>query len=275
MSVLLGSAVIGERVEHVVQPGDYLGLIGARYGISWRLLERDNHLTDADRLSPGQTLVVAARHIVPPPLADGIVINLPQRMLFHFVGGALRAAYPVGLGRPSWPTPSGKFRVVTLQKDKTWCVPPSIQAEMRREGKPVLTEVPPGPTNPLGRHWIGLSLPGIGIHGTIAPSSIYSFRSHGCIRLHPDDVAELFAKVRIGTPGEIVYYPLLLAQLPDGRVFAEIGPDIYRHGVAPDEAFAALIRERGLTDAVDPGKLAAAIRASDGIARDVTMGSKQ
>ena len=146
---------------------------------------------------------------------------------------------------------------------------------MRRDGKPVLTEVPPGPDNPLGRHWIGLSLPGIGIHGTIAPSSVYSFGSHGCIRLHPDDVADLFAQVRIGTPGEIIYYPLLLAQLPDGRVFAEIHPDIYRRGVSPEEAFGQLISARGLTQAVDPGKLAAAIRARDGIARDVTMGSSQ
>lgn len=275
LPALLGSAVTGATIEHVVQPGEHLGLISARYGVSWRLLAQANQIRDTDRLSPGQVVVVEARHIVPRELPDGIVINVPQRMLFHFAGGALRATYPVGLGRPSWPTPTGPFRVVDLQKDKTWCVPPSIQEEMRREGKPVLTEVPPGPTNPLGRHWIGLSLPGIGIHGTIAPSSVYSFGSHGCIRLHPDDVADLFAQVRIGTPGEIIYYPLLLAQLPDGRVFAEIHPDIYRRGFSPERAFERLISERGLTKAVDPGKLAAAIRARDGIARDVTMGSSQ
>ncbi len=272
LPALLGSALTGGTIEHVVQPGEQLGLISARYGVSWRLLAQANQIRDTDRLRPGQVVVVEARHIVPREFPDGIVINVPQRMLFHFTGGALRAAYPVGLGRPSWPTPRGSFKVVDLQKDKAWCVPPSIQEEMRREGKPVLTKVPPGPQNPLGRHWIGLSLPGIGIHGTIAPSSVYSFRSHGCIRLHPDDVAELFARVRIGTPGEIIYYPLLLAQLPDGRVFAEVHPDIYRRGVSPEQAFAQLISERGLTQAVDPGKLAAAIGARDGIARDVTMG---
>ena len=77
-----------------------------------------------------------------------------------------------------------------MQRHKEWIVPESIQEEMRREGKDVLTRVPPGPDNPLGRHWIGLSIGGIGIHGTIAPSSVYHFRSHGCIRLHPDDVEE-------------------------------------------------------------------------------------
>ncbi len=273
--MLLGSAISGGLIEHVVQPGEFLGLIGARYGVSWRLLAQANQIQASDRLSPGWMVAVDSRHIVPPPLVDGILINLPQRMLFYFVGGALRAAYPVALGRPSWRTPTEAFNVVNLQQDKTWYVPRSIQEEMRREGKPVLTEVPPGPQNPLGRHWIGLSLPAIGIHGTIAPSSVYSFRSHGCIRLHPDDVADLFAQVRIGTTGEIIYYPLLLAQLPDGRVFAEIHPDIYRRGVQAEAAFARLISERGLTYAVDPVKLAAAIRARDGIARDVTMGSTQ
>ena len=275
LPALSGSTITGGTIEHVVQPGEHLGLISARYGVSWRLLAQDNHLTDTDLLQPGQVVAVDSRHIVPPALADGIVINLPQRMLFHFVGGALRAAYPVGLGRPSWATPGGSFTVVDLQQDKTWYVPQSIQEEMRREGKLVLTEVPPGPNNPLGRHWIGLTLPAIGIHGTIAPSSVYSFRSHGCIRLHPDDVADLFARVNIGTTGEMIYYPLLLAQLPDGRVFAEIHPDIYRRGVQAEAAFAQLISGRGLTYAIDPGKLAAAIRARDGIARDVTMGSKQ
>ncbi|MBW6495360.1 MAG: LysM peptidoglycan-binding domain-containing protein, partial [Burkholderiaceae bacterium] len=113
-AVLLGNALTGGTSEHVVQPGEHLGLIGARYGVSWRLLAQDNHLGETDRLRPGQVLVVEARHIVPQELPEGIVINVPQRMLFHFTGGALRAAYPVGLGRPSWPTPRGSFKVVAL-----------------------------------------------------------------------------------------------------------------------------------------------------------------
>ena len=60
--------------------------------------------------------------------------------------------------------------------------------------------MPPGPDNPLGKHWLGLSIHGYGIHGTIAPSSIYQFRTHGCIRLHPDDIAELFLTCRVVLP---------------------------------------------------------------------------
>jgi len=272
-SAAFGSAVVGGRFAHVVQPGEHLGRIGARYGVAWSLLVEDNGIARPDQLRPGQLVMVENRHIVPPAIDDGIVLNVPQRMLFHFAQGSLVAAYPVGLGRPNWRTPLGPFTVVNLQKDKTWYVPRSIQEEMRREGKPVLTEVPPGPENPLGRHWIGLSMPAIGIHGTIAPSSIFGFRSHGCIRLHPDDVAQLFERITVGTPGEIVYFPALLATGPDGRVFVEVHSDIYSRTGDPSAALAAAIAERGLTERIDPGKLAAAIRARDGIARDVTRGS--
>ena len=77
---------------------------------------------------------------------------------------------------PCGPRPVGRLHVFRMQRHKEWIVPESIQEEMRREGKDVLTRVPPEPDNPLGHHWIGLSIGGIGIHGTIAPSSVYHFR---------------------------------------------------------------------------------------------------
>ncbi len=218
--------IVDRSTEHVVARGDSLVSIGARYGVSVQLIARQNGLDPRKPLRPGQVLQVTARHVVPQPLDEGILINLPQRMLFLFRGGRLASAYPVAVGRASWPTPTGHFKVLTRETDKTWIVPVSIQEEMRREGKPVLTRVPPGPENPLGRHWIGLSLPAIGIHGTIAPASVYGFRSHGCIRVHPDDVAQLFDRVAIGEPGRIVYLPLLIAQGDDGRIwFVRLLPD--------------------------------------------------
>jgi L,D-transpeptidase ErfK/SrfK len=82
----------------------------------------------------------------------------------------------------------------------------------------VKTRVPPGPDNPLGQYRLGLNLAGYGIHGTLAPTSIDRFRSHGCIRLHPDDIADLFGRVPIGTPGHITYTPLILARLTNDRI---------------------------------------------------------
>ena len=267
----LAVAITGGLHEYEVVPGDHLTGIGARFGVSVALLADTNGLRRDAVLRVGQVLAIDNRHLAPAGIDDGVLINVPQRMLFHFEAGVLRAAYPVALGKPSWPTPRGPFQVASLVKDKPWIVPKSIQEEMRREGKPVLTRVEPGPDNPLGRHWIGLSMPAIGIHGTIAPASIYGLRSHGCIRLHPDDVAELFERLRVGTPGAIVYRTALLAALPDGRIFVEINRDAYRRSPPTAEALRALADRHGLSDRIDWGKVRVALRDQDGVAREVSV----
>lgn len=268
--VAFGVRLSGERFTYEVRPGDSLGSIGARFGTAASLIARDNAIGAREVLRPGRALTIDNRHVVPEQAADGILINVPQRMLFHYAAGALRAAYPVTAGRPDWRTPLGPFKVANRQQDKPWIVPKSIQEEMAREGKPVLTRVEPGPDNPLGRHWIGLSMPAIGIHGTNAPTSIYALRSHGCIRMHPDDVAALFEQVAVGTPGRIVYHPALLAALPDGRVFLEANRDAYRLSLEPMAALRALAEARGIAERIDWQRAAAVLAAREGIAREVT-----
>jgi L,D-transpeptidase ErfK/SrfK len=252
-------------------PGDFLIKIGARYGVDHDVIARDNGLSANAVLRPGQVLNIDNRHIVPDGLADGLLLNLPQRMLFHFADGALEAAYPIGVGRPSWRTPTGHFEIAAKEIDKPWIVPLSIQKEMRDEGKPVVAVVQPGPDNPLGKHWLGLSIPAIGIHGTIAPASIYAFRSHGCIRLHPDDIAALYPEVERGTPGEIIYVPLLMAE-HGGRVFLEVHPDVYKKGKVTLEAAQRLAIDRDLFERIDWMLAETVIARHEGIARDVSIG---
>ena len=265
----LSRSVTGGEAEYTIQRGDSLTAIGARFGITPKLLALQNGIPYDAVIHPGQRLAVHNPHIVPAALDDGILINLPQRMLFRFSQGTLLAAYPVGLGKPSWPTPQGEFRIVSRVKNKTWLVPRSIQEEMRREGKIVVAEVPPGPDNPLGEHWLGLSLWGYGIHGTIAPASIYQFRSHGCIRLHPDDVAELFDQVRVGTWGRLIYQPVLLAVIEDGRILLEVHRDIYNQGIDPALTVRNMAEANGLSQAIDWLAADAVVAAQDGLAREV------
>lgn len=271
----LPDRITGSVFDYTVQPGDSLASIGARHGVSPALLAGENDLKAGATLTPGQVLRIDHRHIVPVARTYGldtgraILINIPQRMLFHYADGRLDAAYPVGLGRPDWRTPAAAFRVVTKETDKTWYVPKSIQAEMAVAGKPVLTKVPPGPENPLGRHWIGLSIPSIGIHGTIAPTSIFQFRSHGCIRLHPDDVADLFSRTELDDPGQIVYAPVLLARLDDGRIFLEAHRDIYRRGAGSLAQVRAEADVHGLTELIDWNKTEEVLRERDGLAREI------
>jgi L,D-transpeptidase ErfK/SrfK len=260
----------GDVFDYTVQPGDFLFRIGARFGADAYAIARDNRLASPSRLFPGQVLRIDNRHIVPESLDEGILINLPQRMLFYFEDGDVVLSFPVGLGKPSWKTPTGAFKIIQKRENPIWNVPKSIQEEMEREGEIVREKVPPGPDNPLGRHWLGLSIGGYGIHGTIAPDSVYQFQSHGCIRLHPEDVQELFDRVETGSPGKIVYEPVLLAEDAQGRVLLEVHKDVYRKGGNPLQTVLALAAARGIERRVDWERVREVVRRKEGLARDVT-----
>ncbi|HSD83572.1 MAG TPA: L,D-transpeptidase family protein, partial [Anaerolineae bacterium] len=127
--------------------------------------------------------------------------------------------------------------------------------------------------NPLGKYWLGLSLPGIGIHGTIAPASIYHFQSHGCIRLHPDDIEALFAQMKRGETGRIIYVPLLLSE-SEGRIFLEAHRDIYNKSDVSMVALERLANDAMLSDRIDWTRAAEVLEQREGVARDVTLPSQ-
>jgi lipoprotein-anchoring transpeptidase ErfK/SrfK len=104
---------------------------------------------------------------------------------------------PVATGQTVYPTPLGRFRVVVKWRNPWWYPPSSPWAKGKKP-------IPPGPGNPLGTRWMGLSAPGVGIHGTPDDSSIGYSVSHGCIRMHISDAEWLFNHVTIGTPVFIV-----------------------------------------------------------------------
>jgi L,D-transpeptidase ErfK/SrfK len=256
----LSRHLVGRQFTYSVKEGDSLAGVGARFAVDSPVLAKRNGLSPRAALRAGQVLRIDNRHIVPAVLEDGILINVPQRLLFFFESGTLVAWYPVGIGRADWPTPRGHFFIATKEEHPVWDVPRSIQEEMRRQGKTVESRVPAGPGNPLGEYWMGLSPSSCGIHGTTAPLSVYRFQTHGCIRLHPDDVADLFSRVSIGTPVEIVYRPILAVRLEDGSAYVESHPDVYRRtkvlsrelealGVPPDHralARAAIRKREGI-----------------------------
>jgi L,D-transpeptidase ErfK/SrfK len=126
--------------------------------------------------------------------------------------------------------------------------------------------IPPGPNNPLGEFWIGLSRSGIGIHGTNAPSTIFGAVSHGCIRVHPDDIARLVGRIRVGTLGRIIYEPVLLSVQNDA-VYLEAHRDVYGRGGASARELATAA---GVLERIDWTAADTVIALRDGIARDVT-----
>ncbi len=259
--------------SYSVQRGDTLRSLSSRHGIPVEVLARENGLNPKSRLKPGQVLRIDNRHIVPADLSNGILINVPQLMLFHLENRHLLAAYPVALGKPTWRTPRGPFEVLEMREHPVWRVPASIQREMAMEGRVVKRVVAPGPDNPLGDWFIALSLGNVGVHSTNTPLTIYGFRTHGCVRLHPDDARELFENVEVGDPGEIMYQPLLMARLEDGRIFLEAHRDVYNLDGGGTAFARALAESNRLEDRIDWNKADEVIRASEGIAREVTRTS--
>jgi L,D-transpeptidase ErfK/SrfK len=269
--------IAGGQFDFIVWDSNSFTKIGSRFGESPKVLASENGKQVTDRLNAGDTIHIDNRHIVPIEEADLIEVNLPQRMLFRFEGGRLSGAYPVAIGQPArqWRTPTGAFKVIQLREDPTWRVPASIQREEEEAGKDVEDEIEPGPDNPLGRYWIGLSFPIIGIHGTNHPVSVYSYRTHGCVRLHPDDIEALFNDVDLNDRGVIAYYPVMLARRDDGRIFLESDRDIYRKGGGSIDAVKALARANGIDSLVDWSRAGEVLDDQEGIARDVTLGSER
>ncbi len=265
----LPDQIVGGSLIYTIQKGDSLTRIGARFGVGIDALAASNRISVRSPLREGRVLSIDNRHIVPNVLDDGFLINIPQRMLFFFKPGQPARAFPVALGRFDWRTPTGAFTVVVKEEDPVWDVPKSIQEEMRREGKEVKERVPACPENPLGKHWLGLSIPGLGIHGTIAPASIYRFQTHGCIRLHGDDIAAIFPEVREGTPGRIIYQRLMVARLGE-RIFLEVHRDIYGKQADGLGALAALARTHNLDPLLDWQIAKGIITKRDGAVHEIT-----
>jgi L,D-transpeptidase ErfK/SrfK len=262
------AALVGGRTVYTVQAGDTITAIGARFGVARATLIEMNGLVSPYALVPGQTLAVDNTHIAVANPDVTLTINIAQRLLVLAEGEHVRV-YPITVGRRTWATPVGAFTIIGKEVDPVWDVPPSIQREMAQQGKPVITRMEPSPQNPLGRHWIGLSLPGLGIHGTNVPSSIYAFASHGCIRMHPDDVANLFDRVEVGMNGVLVYQPVIVA-LIDGRVWVEAHPDIYRSATDAAVLVRAVIEREGLAAQTDWILVDEVLRQRRGRAVDVT-----
>lgn len=276
-SVYAADMVIGGDTIYRIVKGDSIELISAKLGVNKKNIIKDNNIDIKKNLRIGQELKVNTRKIVPKAVDDGIIINIPGRMLYFFKEGKLKSAFPVGLGMPSWKgitrwrTPIEKFTIIGKRKNPTWHVPESMQWKMIMEGKPVETIVPSGPDNPLGRYAIDTSIPRVVIHETIWPTTVYQFRSHGCIRVMPENIEKFFEDVKINSAGEIIYNPIKAAISGEGRVFLEVNADIY--GKVKDMSAEAkrLIQDAGAADKVNWQKVDTMLKEKSGIAEDITL----
>ena len=126
----------------------------------------------------------------PEAHARVIVVSLEDRKLALMQDGEVKKVYSVAVGKPSTPSPVGTYRIE------------------RRVANPVYHHngktVEPGPRNPVGTRWMGLSKAGYGIHGTNEPNSIGKAASHGCIRMAKADLEEFYSMVEVGDTVELI-----------------------------------------------------------------------
>jgi L,D-transpeptidase ErfK/SrfK len=215
--------VVGTAATSSVEEGDTLTQIARAKGVGYEGLVRANPGVDPWIPEPGLPLLLPYTGIIPGPLAPGITVNLAELRLYYLCreNGRLRVRiYPVGIGIVGCETPEGSFTISSRIENPIWIVPPAIA----RERPELPRTVAHGPENPLGDYWLGLSLPGYGIHGTSEPFGVGRRVSHGCLRLYPEDIRDLFDRVEIGTPVRIIYQPVKVGLKRDS-LFVEIHPD--------------------------------------------------
>ncbi len=216
--------LIGQHRNYILGPGETLIELARRSGTGYLALAQANPEVDPWLPPTGQRILLPYAFLLPQPAEEGITINLAELRLYHIwseEGRQRIRAYPVGIGTEGRDTPEGTFTVVQRIQNPSWTAPASLRVT-NPEGP---LSIPPGPDNPLGDYWIGLSLDGYGIHGTNRPFGVGRRVSHGCVRLYPEDIRDLFSRTTKGTSVTIVYQPIKVG-LHAGKLFVEIHPDL-------------------------------------------------
>jgi lipoprotein-anchoring transpeptidase ErfK/SrfK len=170
--------------------------IAEKFHMSQELLSALNPGKKFDRA--GQTILVAN---VPAPTklaVDRIEVDKYRQTVKAFdSSGALIAFFPATVGSEEKPTPSGTLKVISADPNPFYRYNPEYKFKGVKSKKPF--KIAPGPNNPVGSFWIGLSAEGYGIHGSPDPSKVSKTASHGCIRLTNWDANLLGASVKKGT----------------------------------------------------------------------------
>jgi L,D-transpeptidase ErfK/SrfK len=227
--------VVGEiQITHV-QGEDTLPDIARRFNVGYEELLRANPGVDPWLPGVGRAIVVPTQFVLPDAPREGIVINLAQLRAYYFpkpaklkkgeVDDGMRTVitHPIGIGKVGWQTPTGSTKVVSKAKNPTWTPPLSVRKEHKENGDPLPARVPPGPDNPLGAYKMVLGWPSYLIHGTNKPYGVGMRSSHGCVRFYPEDIAELYHQVPVGTKFTVVNQPFVFGW-HRGEMFVQAFP---------------------------------------------------
>ncbi|HET7755918.1 MAG TPA: L,D-transpeptidase family protein [Steroidobacteraceae bacterium] len=209
-----GQDIVG--VVQMVTAGkdDTLTDIARRFNVGYDEILRANPKVDPWLPGEGREIVVPTQFILPNAPHQGIVINIAAMRIYYYPPAKhgepqVVLTHPIGIGKVGWSTPQGVTKIVRRQKDPTWRVPVSVRKEHHDNGEDLEPVIGPGPDNPLGKYAFYLQWPSYLIHGTNKPAGVGLRSSHGCIRLYPEDIEQLYNMVPVGTEVRVVNQPFV------------------------------------------------------------------
>ena len=226
-------AVVGRNQVYIARYEDTLLDIARRFGMGLAELRLANPGVDTWLPGEGTAIRLPSRFVLPEASRSGLVINVAEMRIYYYPDDeSVVRTWPISIGRVGWETPLGETSIVRKKAYPSWYPPESIREEAAGSGNPLPRVVGPGPDNPLGSHALYLGFPQYLIHGTNKPFSIGMRVSHGCVRMYPEHIVELYELVEPGTPVTLVHQGVKAGWSGD-QLYLEVHPDV---GVLDEEA---------------------------------------
>jgi len=239
-----GVDVIGEQKTVQTRYEDTFTDLARAHHLGFEDLVRANPDVDPWLPGAGTRITLPLGFVLPKARRRGLVINIAEYRIYYFFsrqGEPVVSTFPISIGRMDWSTPLGRSSIVSKVTRPAWYPPASVRQEYAVEGRHLARVVPPGPDNPLGKYAMRLSIPGYLIHGTNHPAGVGMRVTHGCIRLYPEDIRQLFNKVAVNTPVQIVDQPYKFGWRDDA-LYLEVHPPLDGDAKLRNQGMTALTR---------------------------------
>lgn len=231
--------LVGTNGSTVISRKDMLIDVAVKYHLGYNMIRSANPDVDSWLPDNGSKVLLPFSVLLPDVPREGIVINTPEMRLYFYhqnkEGQNIVTIFPISVGRRDWATPITETRITLRVEDPPWYPPESIRTEHADRGDFLPRIVPAGPDNPLGHHLLGLGVPSYFIHGTNKRFGIGMQVTHGCIRMYPEHIEELFNLASVNTPVVIINQPHKLGWRDD-ELYLEVHHPLELDGVIQENS---------------------------------------
>ena len=235
-----GNALVGQIQHAKIESGDTTTRIAYKFNVGLNTLVSANPGT-SERVLGAKSLVIPTAYILPPLPREGMIINLPEMRLYYYPAGTGQVmTFPIGIGKIGNTIPIRNTTVSRKTLNPTWIPGPDVRKYNADQGIDLPRVMPAGPDNPLGPYAIYLNIPSFLIHSTIFPESVGRRASFGCIRMHEDDIKDLYPIVNAGTKVLIINQPNKVGW-NGNKLYLEAHPPLDEHNAGVESTLNTLV----------------------------------